>query len=271
MKKIVFLLSVLLCISCEEVVHVDLQTAAPRLVIDAAIDWEKGTPGNEQVIKLTTSTGYYNTVIPTVSGATVTVVNSSNTIFNFIETVPNSGEYKCFDFVPVLDETYTLIVTYNGQTYRASEKMTAVPDITAIQQRNDVGFSGSDIEVKFLFNDDGTQDNYYLDKYVLPTSAFPLYDVFDDTFTQGNESFSVLIDEDLKSGDIIDFTLFGISETYANYMSILIGQTGTNNGGPFQTPPATVRGNIVNQTNFNNYCFGYFRCAQLVNISYTVE
>jgi hypothetical protein len=271
MKKIVFILSVLLCISCEEVVQVELETAAPRLVIDAAIDWEKGTAGNEQVIKLSTSTGYYNTVIPTVSGATVMVTNSANTIFNFIETVPNSGEYKCFDFIPNLNETYTLIVTHNGQTYRATEQMTAVPEITAIQQRNDVGFSGSDIEVKFLFNDDGSQDNFYMDKYILPTNAFPLYDVFDDRFSQGTENFSVIIDEGLKSGDVIDFTLFGISETYANYMSILIGQTGVNNGGPFQTPPATVRGNIVNQTNFNNYCFGYFRCSELVKQTYTIE
>lgn len=271
MKKIVLIFSVLFLISCEEVVQVDLQTAAPRLVIDAAIDWEKGTAGNEQVIKLSTSTGYYNNIIPRVSGATVVVVNSANTIFSFIETVPNSGEYKCFDFAPVLNETYTLIVTYNGQTYSATEQMSAVPEITGTQQRNDVGFNGSDIEVKFFFNDDGSQDNYYLDKYILPTSAFPLYDVFDDRFTQGNESFSVIIDEDLKSGDVIDFTLFGISETYANYMSILIGQTGTNNGGPFQTPPATVRGNIVNQTDFNNYCFGYFRCSEMVKQSYTVE
>ena len=57
--------------SCEDVVDIDLTTAAPRLVIDASIKWQKGTLGNVQTIKLTTTTGFYSTTIPTVSGATV--------------------------------------------------------------------------------------------------------------------------------------------------------------------------------------------------------
>ena len=67
--------------SCEEVIHVDLDTAPPRLVIDAAINWQKGTIGNEQKIILSTTTGFYSNVIPKVSGATVAVKDSQN--FNF--------------------------------------------------------------------------------------------------------------------------------------------------------------------------------------------
>ena len=53
-----------------------------KLVIDASIKWQKGTIGNDQTIKLSTTTGFYDSVIPTVSGATVFVTNSSNTVFN---------------------------------------------------------------------------------------------------------------------------------------------------------------------------------------------
>ncbi|MFD0778445.1 hypothetical protein ACFQZF_08170 [Flavobacterium myungsuense] len=34
--------------SCEDVVNVDLNAAPPKLVIDASINWEKGTSGNLQ-------------------------------------------------------------------------------------------------------------------------------------------------------------------------------------------------------------------------------
>ena len=93
MKKIqlffVIIVSVLLN-SCEEVIPVNLNTAPPKLVIEAAINWQKGTLGNAQTIKLSTTTGYYNTVIPVVSGATVSIKNSINTVFNFVEKFSKS-------------------------------------------------------------------------------------------------------------------------------------------------------------------------------------
>lgn len=270
MKKLFILLLLIPFFSCEKVVNVDLDEAAPRLVIDAAIDWEKGTLGNRQEIKLSTSTGFYNTQIPTVSGAVITVTNmDTNQVFSFAEE--NPGSYICNDFIPVLQQNYKLIVILNGQRYEAIEKLLAVPEITRVEQRSDVGFSGEDIEVKFFFNDNPNENNFYLDRYQSPTNAFPLFDTFDDRFTQGNEMFSLFFDEDIKQGDELEISLYGISQTYHNYMSILIGQTGINNGGPFQTPPATVRGNIVNQTNFSNFCFGYFRCTEFVKQSYTIQ
>ena len=59
MKKYTLILVLFLTfglVSCEEVIDVDLDTAAPRLVIDASLKWEKGTDGSTQKIKLTTTT-----------------------------------------------------------------------------------------------------------------------------------------------------------------------------------------------------------------------
>lgn len=272
-KKIFFLvsfLSILTFTSCEEVVTVDLDTAAPRLVIDASLNWEKGTDGSQQTIRLSTTTGFYSNVIPSVSGATVIVTNSANTVFNFIEEVPNSGQYICNNFVPVINENYVLSVTYAGQTYTASEKMISVPEITTVTQRNDAGFSADEIEVKIFFQDNATEINSYMTKFITPVNAFPEFEVFDDRFTQGNEMFGLYTNEDLKTGDTLEFTLYGISTQYYNYMNILLGITGTNGGSPFQTPPATVRGNIVNQTNESNYCLGFFRLCEIDTLTYTV-
>jgi hypothetical protein len=54
-------------------------------------------------------------------------------------------------------------------------------------------------------------------------------------------------------------------------MSILISLAGSNNGSPFQSPPATVRGNIVNQTNEANYALGYFSLSEIDSLEYTIE
>src|SRR6476620_999796 len=98
LKYFTLLFIAIFATGCEDVVDVDLDTAAPRLVIDASIDWVKGTDGTVQKVKLTTTTGFYDTVIPVVSGATVSISNSSNVIFDFIET-PGTGEYVCNNFI----------------------------------------------------------------------------------------------------------------------------------------------------------------------------
>ena len=61
MKKATFYFVILIAVffsSCEDVVKVDLNTATPKLVIEANINWEKGTPGNIQRIKLSTTTSF---------------------------------------------------------------------------------------------------------------------------------------------------------------------------------------------------------------------
>ena len=75
MKRVLLLLFVI-CFSCEEVVDVDVPNADPRLVIEANIDWEKGTAGNVQTILLSKTTAYFsdNTNVPVI-GAIVSVTN----------------------------------------------------------------------------------------------------------------------------------------------------------------------------------------------------
>lgn len=266
---IVFIATLL--VSCEEVVEVDLTTAPPKLVVDASINWIKGTDGSQQTIKLTTTTGYYDTTIPIVSGATVFVTNSEGTIFDFTET-PGTGQYVCNNFVPVTGETYTLTVISGGQTYTATETLYAVPDILYTEQDNEGGFLGEDIEVRFYFQDEQNVENFYMVRFDSPAMPFPDYDVFDDRFNTNNEMFGIYSEEDLASGDILNIKLFGISQRYYNYMSILINLAeGGSGGGPFQTPPSTVRGNIINQTNEADYALGYFRLSEVDTLDYIVE
>lgn len=273
MKKatllIVFFISIFFT-SCEEVVDVDLDTTAPKLVIEADINWEKGTPGTQQFIDLTTTTGYFEEEIPVVSGATIFIKNSANQQFNFTEIL-KTGRYVCNNFKPVIDELYTLTVISNGNTYTATETMKSVTPITRIEQNNEGGFTGKDIEIRAYYNDPAGIDNFYLYKYVYSNKVTSNYYADEDKFFQGNEFFSVSDDDELKAGDEIELTHFGISKQYYNYMSILISISGSNVGGPFQSPPATVKGNIINTTNKANYPLGYFSLSEVVTKKYTIQ
>lgn len=257
-------------LSCEEVINVPLNSGTPRLVIDASINWKKGTNGESQKILLSTTTNFYSNIIPKVSGATVSVKSSAGLNYAFTE-IPNTGQYECNIFLPIIGETYTLTVVYKGETYTATETMQSVTPITRIEQKNDGGFSKKEYEIKVFFDDPDTK-NYYLGKFRSDIYVSPIYGVLEDKFTNGNENFWSFSDKDLKQGSVIDITHYGISESYYIYMSKLISVSSSSAGGsPFQTPPATVRGNIINKTNIDNYALGYFSLNEVDVQKYTIQ
>jgi hypothetical protein len=264
MKKsnlIIALIALIFLNSCEDVVQVDLKTTTPKLVVEAAIIWYKNSTGNAQRIKLTTTTDFYNNVIPAVSDATVFIKNSTDTIFNF-EEVDETGEYICTNFKPEINETYTLTIINNGETYTATEILKSVAPITKIEQNNEGGFTGNDIEIKTYYDDPSDETNYYLYKYSYTDEEKQNYYVDEDSFFQGNQFFSISQNDEIKIGDEIIVTHFGVSKSYYNYMNVLLSIAGSGGGSPFQSPLATVRGNIINTINPKNYALGYFSLCE---------
>lgn len=265
-----FLLMTMLLMSCEDVIDVDLDTAPPRLVIDASINWLKNTPGQEQVIKLSTTTGYYDEKFPSVSGAIIVVTNPGNQTFSFTEK-PGTGEYTCNDFEPVIGQTYTLNISLNGENYTATETMMAAPDIEAeIKQNNTGGMGGDEVEITYYHKDNGAEENYYLYGINTVRTAFPQFSVENDENSQGNLASVYYSHKDLEPGDVVNIRLYGISKRYYDYFKKLLLASG-NDDSPFPTTPTEVRGNIINTTNSKNFAYGYFRLVQLDSRDYTIQ
>jgi hypothetical protein len=260
-------LLVLFLSSCEEVVTLDLETGEPKIVIDAEILWNKGTTGNEQVIKISKMAPYYSATTPKVSGAQVRVENSNGTVFVFNETEP--GLYACNDFVPVLNMDYTLYVEVEGKSFRAVEKLISVTPIKRIEQGFQLNASGPDIpEITFYFDDPADQANYYLTAYDTDTQFFPYFMITDDDLTNGNEINNRLADEDLKPGLTVEITHNGISKNFFNYMNLVFEASSWN---PFASTPGNIRGNIVNTTNPDDFALGYFRLCESNHVFYTMK
>jgi hypothetical protein len=261
-------------ISCEDVIDVPLETASPKLVIDASIKWKKGTNGSEQTIKLTTTTDYYSTTIPAATGAIVTVTNiSMNTPISYqFNEDGQTGEYNCNNFNPIIGDEYALSVIYKGQNYTSTSILMATPVILSTEQSIKPGIEGKDVyEIKFYFQDDGEVNNFYLGGVKNKNVAFPEYGVISDEFYQGNVMFIFYRDDKIEKGDTLDFSLQGITDKYSNYMDKLLSIAGTDGGNPFATPPATLRGNIFNQTDPDNYPLGYFQLSEIDSEAYIIQ
>ncbi|PKD20268.1 hypothetical protein APR41_14905 [Salegentibacter salinarum] len=255
--------------SCEEVIDLDLEESEPRLVIDASMLWYLGTPGNNQQIKLSETIGFYEEGVEPVTDAEV-IINTGNGE-EFIFAHQENGIYLNSNFIPEFDKNYTLEINYNDQLYTATSSFVPVAGIDYIEQNNEGGFTREDLEVEVFFTDPAGQDNFYLFSFSnISTSKFTL-EIYEDEFTDGNQVSTNYSNEDLAAENEIHITMEGISEAFYNYLYILRSQGGNSGGGPFQSPPATVKGNIVNQTNPENYPFGYFRLSEVDSTTYIVQ
>lgn len=268
-KLLLLLLSISIC-SCEDPIELDLNVSEPKLVIEASINWIKGTSGNEQQIKLSLSAPYYDLETPAANNAMVSIFDSNNNEYIFNED-GTTGVYSNNTFSPILDEVYTLVINYEGDTFSASETLKSVVPIDYVEQKNDGGFSGDETELKAYYTDPENIENYYFFEFRNNFTALPTLEVYKDEFTDGNQIFGFYTEEDLTSGHEVTIRNYGISKAFYEYMFILLQQNSEEGGGPFETTPATVRGNCINETNPDNFPFGYFRLSEVDEIIYIVE
>lgn len=260
----------LLLISCEDVVDVDLNEAPPRLVIDAGINWFKNTIGNEQSIKLSLTTPFFQEDVLPANNAIVSISDTNGNVFVFIEN-GNSGIYENSTFIPEIDGVYTLSIEYNNENYTATETLKSVVPIDFIEQKDDGGFLGEDIELKAFYTDPENIENFYFFEFISNIPVIPTLEVYEDRFTDGNQIFGFYTEEDLEAGDQVTIRNFGVSSRFYQFMFTLLQQGSEEGGGPFETQPATVRGNCFNTTNSDNFPFGYFRLSEVDEVIYAIQ
>ena len=266
MKRIVILLFVfVLFTSCEDVVEVDLNTSEPRLVIEASINLMVDGTSNSTV-KLTLTAPFFENQIPEVDNASVMITGDNGIVYSF--NYMDNGIYGS-SLIPQSGINYTLEIIYNGETYSATEQLVSVSSLEFVEQNNDGGFSGEDIELKAFFTDpSGPGDHYFFEGI---SERGIVLDTFFDEFFDGNQIFGFYQVDDLAAGDTVRFNLYGVNEQFYNFMFILLQQGSDSGGGPFETQPATVRGNMINETKSDNFPLGYFRVSEVSTLTYIVQ
>ena len=271
--RLIYLLATILPLftACEKVIELDLDTKEKELVIDANIDWEKGTTEQEQTIQ-----PYYSQEAPEgASGASVLVADNQGNIFPFVEYT--AGTYKNLNFSPVLGRRYALVVQHQGKEYVASDVLKEVPQLTEdnITQSNDGGFTRDQIMLTLRFDANaGETNNFVLRIKASSDGVTRIYGFNDRYFPDGRFSTQILSrsnkeEEKFKRGDTVEITLFRVSETYMNFVRILTNNS-SNNAGLFSIPNR-VRGNIINRANPQENPLGAFRVAQYSKVVYVIK
>jgi hypothetical protein len=257
--------------SCTDVIDVNVPNAGARLVVDASINWQKGTLGETQTINLRESTGFFdnNRDVP-VTGASVTVTKENEgSIFVFADQ--NNGSYTATDFVPELNASYSLKILYNGSSYTATETLIAAPVINRIDQTIEGSDGDTEILLQVFFDDPGDVKNYYLGEFTPSNLPLPSLAVISDEFSDGNENYIEGENENYVAGATVGINVFGISRRYYDYLNILIHQSGSDEAGPFPTTPVQLKGNCINVDDANEEVLGYFRLGEFDTTSYTIN
>ncbi|MBW8241200.1 DUF4249 domain-containing protein [Muricauda oceani] len=297
MKKLLtFIFIALILGSCEDVVDVDLSETESKLVVDAVLRVDKEQQFINVRIGLRTSSIFFEENQP-VQAENVTIsygqLNDEGTFDNLstsslVEETPGSGIYIPDPNLPTdqriptsaaeLGTVFILEIDYEDKYYFAQTEYAPTVPIDNLEQGDEVFFDEEQTEVKVTFTDDGSTDNFYVFDFM-----FGEFQTVEDEFFQGQQfEFSFFYDEETQPGDEITVSILGATRGFYNYMDLVLEQTG-NGGGPFQTPVATVRGNVFDITGSenvtviddvespNDFALGYFAVVQEYRRSLIIE
>ncbi len=301
MKKIIHLSAFVLLITgfiaCEDVVEIAVPQDDPRLVIDGLIRVDTTQEFVDVRIKMTKTTSFFETVEPVSNISTIYIYYGVENEFgeivdgafsNLTELEAGSGIYVPNpDFTSdqrirtssLSDETALwLIIEYEDRKYAAKTYYESSVPFDSVVQGDGTLFDEDQTEIVLSFTDDPNKANYYL--FDLDNANFL---TSEDTFYQGQAfSFSYFDDSDLMPGDTIRISIMGSSKDFYDYMNLLLEQS-EGGFGPFETPAATVRGNVFDVTgidninNFNNvnlvdnFPLGYFSVSQVFLETLVIE
>lgn len=260
-----YILPILMCFffsNCEKVVDIDVPSIQPKLIVDASFEvlFDETPVTANTVVKLRLSADYFEETIPTVTNATVFLTDlSNNTIVNFSDA-NSDGNYEPLNpFIPADNVTYELTIIYDNETYKGTATKVKSTPFTKVEQGDKTLFSGNETELKIDFKDPANIENYYL--FNLSNNLF--LSVEDRFFDGSDYNFSYFYDEDdLEVPATVEIKMSGITKEYFTYFRVLVDQSGQNAGGPFETVPSSLLGNMINTVNESNFPLGYFHISE---------
>lgn len=301
MKK--WLFYVLICAltlgACEDVIEVETPSEDPRLVVEGLLRVDVTQEFVPVEIKLTQTSNFFGEIRPVTDVDEIVIIlqvldengfpSGGTGTSSLTQLEPGSGIYvpdPSFDrdqrirVSTVLENNieYTLVIRWQGRRYAAQTQYVPTVPIDELRQGDNTLFEDEETEVIVRFTDDEEPEQYYLFDFgfgnFLPT---------EDTFYNGQAfEFSYFYDEVFEPGTPLEISILGLDQTFYNYMDLLLEQTDGAQG-PFQTPVATVRGNVFDVTNLDNdqvsdnaqqpntFGLGYFAIVQEFKSTLIIE
>jgi len=297
MKKLLPIVIVLsLLLGCEDVIEIDVPVDAPRLTIDALFRIDASNPLQTVQLRAGITSGFFDE-LQTANLEEIAIINldyepsdaNDSRILEMNEVA--SGVYEATKNTSFFTSgELRLYVQHQGEQYIAGTAYVPTSEIEELVQGDNTLFGGEETEIIVSFNDAPNRTDFYLFDL-----DFNEYLATEDTFYPGQRfEFSYFYDDKVISGMDLDISILGVNVQFYNYMNQIIAQADGGSAGPFQTPSATVRGNVINVTSSgidsiedaaaieniesldgvdttDNFALGYFAIAQTFTKSITVE
>ncbi len=214
-------------------------------------------------VKLTTTSDYFsNAAAPAVSNAIVQLFKNNELVETLVEDPSIPGTYR-FTHDPEVGANYHLEIEALDNFYETEpQTYNAVPPLLGVDayyrsnflQDSCAYYLGIDTYEKPGLGDHYRWMFYINNKY----ESDPVFiSTFDDAQIDGLCLFEFdVYGDELRLGDTIVVFQMRTNEGYSNFINSLRNQTAFV-GGPFDTPPAPIRGNLKNVTT-GKEAFGYF-------------
>ena len=234
--------------ACEKVVQVDLNKAAPQIVIQGNITNEAG-PYSVMINK---SVPFDNAnVFPPVTGAVVKITDDAAGVTDLLtEVLP--GVYTTNITEGKEGRAYHLQVVADGKEYTASSTMPQNVVLDSVSFFTNT-FFGTSLTNALPNFQDPTGSNYYYFLQTINRKRTKTFFVFDDRLSEGRYISRQLFNDSayIKKLDTVGLEMHCIDKANYNYFYQVTEAQGGGNSGPVAAP-----GNPV--SNISNGAFGYF-------------
>ncbi|WP_375324734.1 DUF4249 family protein [Flagellimonas sp. GZD32] len=295
-KELFYFLMFVFLVSCEDVIEVDLPEVETRLVVDGLLRVDTDEEYIDVRLTMRETSNFFEENQPAqVENAVIYygTLNENNifesvTTSQLTEEAPGTGVYVpdanfgTDQRIPTNAAepgvTFILQFSHEGKRYYAQTQYAPTVPIDNLEQGDSNLFGDDETEVIVTFTDAPNEDNYFVFDFMNNE-----YQVVEDTFFKGQQfEFSYFYDDQLEAGQEITVSIMGATKEYYDFLGLVLQQT-NNNGGVFQTPVATVKGNVFDITELGNeevlpkdaetngYALGYFGVVQEYTSSLLIE
>ena len=247
--RVIIVLAALFLSSCEKVIHLDLNTAEKKYVIEAMVTDQ---PGTAQVLLSQTKNFDDNNQFVGVSGAVITVKEEGGLLTTFTETSP--GHYEAPGLVGSSGKSYDLNVTVAGNVFTATSTMPAKVNLDSIYTTDELIFTDTRKIVNAVFQDPpGRGNNYRFIQYVNNLKEKALF-IENDDYTDGRLNITKLYyfadDKSdstiIKSGDSLRLDMLCIDpNVYQYWYSLARNTNGDNNNVTPANPVSNLQGGAL--------------------------
>nr|WP_299388879.1 DUF4249 family protein [Allomuricauda sp.] len=268
MRHLIFAIGFLLLVTgCEDVIDVDVPTTEPRLIVNGVIRVDRNQEFIPVEIRVTETDNFFGETPVTELENALIIYGQPNpdapelldnlATSSLAESSPGSGIYipdPTFDedqrirtqFV-IPNTVFILLIGHKGRDYAARTPYSPVVPMDNLEQGDETLFDEDDTEIKITITDIEDVENYYVFDF-----GFGEFLALDDQFIDGQQfEFSYFYQKELEVGEQVEISILGADQQFFNYMDLLVEQT-LDDGGVFETPAATVRGNIFDVTGLDN-------------------